>query len=206
MNSNPDGSFVDRAGFLKQIPGPVLAVGHSYGGAIISNAATDADNVVGLVFVAAFAPDEGETLGEIEAGSKDSVLMSALVPLHYPKNGEPGVEFAIGSMERVPYPDASFDVVVINSVLQMLPDLAALRRSLVELACDPEPIHVLGTPSMPAKPRRVVADRQGIHVTRDRYRAGGARRPGGATRAGHVARRGQAPVGAGQPGPLPATR
>jgi pimeloyl-ACP methyl ester carboxylesterase len=83
------------ASFLKQIPGPVLAVGHSYGGAVISNAATDADNVVGLVYVAAFAPDEGETLGEIEAGSKDSVLMSALVPLQYPENGGTATEFAI---------------------------------------------------------------------------------------------------------------
>src|SRR5450755_1960453 len=47
------------ASFLEQIPGPVLAVGHSYGGAVISNAATDAKNVVGLVYVAALAPDEG---------------------------------------------------------------------------------------------------------------------------------------------------
>jgi pimeloyl-ACP methyl ester carboxylesterase len=36
------------ASFLEQIPGPVLAVGHSYGGAVISNAAAGADNVVGL--------------------------------------------------------------------------------------------------------------------------------------------------------------
>jgi pimeloyl-ACP methyl ester carboxylesterase len=83
------------ASFLRQIPGPVLAVGHSYGGAVISNAATDADNVVGLVYVAAFAPDEGEALGEIEAGSKDSVLNSALVPLQYPENGGTATEFAI---------------------------------------------------------------------------------------------------------------
>jgi pimeloyl-ACP methyl ester carboxylesterase len=84
------------ASFLQQIPGPVLAVGHSYGGAVISNAATEADNVVGLVYVAAFAPDEGETLGEIEGGSKDSVLMTALVPLQYPTgNGETATEFAI---------------------------------------------------------------------------------------------------------------
>ena len=62
------------ASFLNQIPGPVLAVGHSYGGAVISNAATDTANVVGLVFVAAFAPDEGERLGDVESGSKDSVL------------------------------------------------------------------------------------------------------------------------------------
>jgi pimeloyl-ACP methyl ester carboxylesterase len=82
------------ASFLKQIPGPVLAVGHSYGGAVISNA--DADNVVGLVFVAAFAPEEGETLGEVEGGSKDSVLNSALVPLHYPtENGTTATELAI---------------------------------------------------------------------------------------------------------------
>ena len=53
------------ASFLNQIPGPVLAVGHSYAGAVISNAATTASNVVGLVFVAAFAPDEGERLGEL---------------------------------------------------------------------------------------------------------------------------------------------
>ena len=70
-----------------QIEGPVLAVGHSYGGAVITNAATDAKNVVGLVYVAAFAPDEGETLGAAEAGSKDSVLNSALVARQYPTAG-----------------------------------------------------------------------------------------------------------------------
>ena len=83
------------ASLFEQIPGPVLAVGHSYGGAVISNAATDADNVVGLVFVAAFAPDEGEVLGEVEAGSKDSVLSSALVPYQYPEGSGTGTEFAI---------------------------------------------------------------------------------------------------------------
>src|ERR687897_3909199 len=48
------------ASLLDQVPGPVLAVGHSYGGAVITNAPTHADNVVGLVYVAAFAPGEGE--------------------------------------------------------------------------------------------------------------------------------------------------
>jgi pimeloyl-ACP methyl ester carboxylesterase len=81
---------------LGQIEGPVLAVGHSYGGAVITNAVTEADNVAALVYVAAFAPDEGERLGELAADSKDSVLNSALVPLHYPvAGGEPAVEFAI---------------------------------------------------------------------------------------------------------------
>src|SRR5438309_4754955 len=85
------------ASVLDQIPGPVLAVGHSYGGAVITNAATRAKNVVGLVYVAAFAPEEGERLSEVEGASKDSVLTTALVPLQYPTGQGAGtaVEFAI---------------------------------------------------------------------------------------------------------------
>jgi pimeloyl-ACP methyl ester carboxylesterase len=85
------------ASLLSQIDGPVLLVGHSYGGAVITNAATSAPNVVGLVYVAAFAPDEGENLGDVEAGSKDSVLNTALVQYNYPtgRDGETSVEFAI---------------------------------------------------------------------------------------------------------------
>jgi len=83
------------ASLLEQTSGPVLAVGHSYGGAVITNAASQAKNVVGLVFVAAFAPEEGETLGEVEASSKDSVLNSALITLQYPTGDGTSVEFAI---------------------------------------------------------------------------------------------------------------
>ena len=85
------------ASLLNQIDGPVLLIGHSYGGAVITNAATSASNVVGLVYVAAFAPDEGENLGDVENGSKDSVLNAALVQYTYPAGheGETSVEFAI---------------------------------------------------------------------------------------------------------------
>ena len=85
------------AAVFDETPGLILAVGHSYGGAVISNAATNSKNVVGLVYVAAFATEAGETLGQVEAGSKDSVLNSALVQLHYPASngGESAVEFAI---------------------------------------------------------------------------------------------------------------
>ena len=57
----------------------------------------NAKNVVGLVFVAAFAPDEGERLGEVSAGSKDSVLNSALVPLQYPTGSAPAASPAARS-------------------------------------------------------------------------------------------------------------
>ncbi len=85
------------ASLLKQIDGPILLAGHSYGGAVITNAATSAPNVAGLVFVAAFAPEEGENLGDVESGSKDSVLGAALVQYTYPAgpDGETSVEFAI---------------------------------------------------------------------------------------------------------------
>ena len=88
-----DSAYV--ASLFDQIEGPVLAVGHSYGGAVISNAATGARNIVGLVFVAAFAPDEGERLGEVTGTSKDSVLNSALVPHQYPTGNGTATEFSI---------------------------------------------------------------------------------------------------------------
>jgi pimeloyl-ACP methyl ester carboxylesterase len=117
------------ASVFEETPGPILAVGHSYGGATISNAATEAKNVVGLVFVAAFAPEEGEALGEAEADSKDSVLNSALVPLHYPTaNGaEPAVEFAIDP--------ASFkDAFAADLPAEQAALMAATQRPVAELA------------------------------------------------------------------------
>jgi pimeloyl-ACP methyl ester carboxylesterase len=85
------------ASLLNQIPGPVLAVGHSYAGALISNAASIAKNVVGLVFVAAFAPDEGERLGDLAGASKDSILGTAQIPFQCPTgaDGQSATEFTV---------------------------------------------------------------------------------------------------------------
>ncbi len=117
------------ASVFEQIPGGVLAVGHSYGGAVITNAATKAPNVVGLVYVAAFAPDEGERLGEVEAGSKDSVLNSALVPLHYPtgRGAETAVEFVVD-------PAKLHDVVAADLPAELTAVAAATQRPAAELA------------------------------------------------------------------------
>jgi len=59
---------------LATISGPIVLVGHSYGGAVITNAASGNPNVKALVYIAAFAPDEGETLGAVLAGSQDTLL------------------------------------------------------------------------------------------------------------------------------------
>ncbi len=81
---------------VEQIAGPVILVGHSYAGAVISNVAPKTRNVVGLVFVAAFATDEGERLGDVTAKSKDAILGPALVPQDYPTDkGESAVELVV---------------------------------------------------------------------------------------------------------------
>ena len=83
------------ASFINQIEGPVLLVAHSYGGAVISNAAAQASNVVGLVYVAALIPEEGERLAEVQ--SKDSILNPVLIERKYPigSDGEMSVEYTI---------------------------------------------------------------------------------------------------------------
>jgi pimeloyl-ACP methyl ester carboxylesterase len=57
-----DVETVKRA--IDRIGGPVTLVGHSYGGAVITNAAHNNPNVTGLVYIAAFAPDEGKSLSD----------------------------------------------------------------------------------------------------------------------------------------------
>jgi pimeloyl-ACP methyl ester carboxylesterase len=117
------------AGFIEETPGPVVAVGHSYGGAVISNAAKRAKNVVGLVYVAAFSPDDGESLGEATGSSKDAVLSDALVPLHYPSGngGEPAVEFAID-------PAKFRDAFAADLAAEETAVMAATQRPVAELA------------------------------------------------------------------------
>jgi pimeloyl-ACP methyl ester carboxylesterase len=60
QNFANDVETVKRA--IEFIGGPVTLVGHSYGGAVITNAAYNNPNVTGLVYIAAFAPDEGQSL------------------------------------------------------------------------------------------------------------------------------------------------
>jgi pimeloyl-ACP methyl ester carboxylesterase len=55
------------ASFLQRISGPIILVGHSYGGAVITNAATGNPNVKALVYIDAFAPDQGESLASLSS-------------------------------------------------------------------------------------------------------------------------------------------
>ncbi|GGX76199.1 alpha/beta fold hydrolase [Streptomyces fructofermentans] len=83
--SNPLRGLAGDAEYVRQlvasVDGPVVLVGHSYGGAVITNAATGLDNVKALVYVAAFMPDEGESALTLSEKFPGSTLGAALRPV-----------------------------------------------------------------------------------------------------------------------------
>jgi pimeloyl-ACP methyl ester carboxylesterase len=68
------GDAATIADLLKTIEGPIVLVGHSYGGAVITNAATGNPNVKALVYVDAFAPAEGENVLGLDSTKPGSAL------------------------------------------------------------------------------------------------------------------------------------
>ena len=89
------------ASFLSSITGPVVLVGHSYGGFVITNAATGNTNVKALVYVDAFIPDLGQKLTELSPGScvgGDPTKVFSFVP--FPG----GVDFYLQQAPNPPYP------------------------------------------------------------------------------------------------------
>jgi pimeloyl-ACP methyl ester carboxylesterase len=80
---NPLTSFADDVATTKRVidaqQGPVIVVGHSYGGAVMTRAAFDAPNVKALVYVAAFAPDAGEDMKSL-LSQYPSKIGAAIVP------------------------------------------------------------------------------------------------------------------------------
>ncbi|MFE1466437.1 alpha/beta fold hydrolase [Streptomyces nigra] len=83
--ANPLRSLSGDSAYLKDvlagIDGPVVLAGHSYGGSVISNAATGNRNVKALVYLAAFLPEKGESAGDLAARFPGSTLGEALRPV-----------------------------------------------------------------------------------------------------------------------------
>jgi pimeloyl-ACP methyl ester carboxylesterase len=94
--ANPLRSLAGDAAYLRDViasvEGPVLLVGHSYGGLVISEASAGNDQVVGLVFVSAFVPSPGDSAFSLSASAPGSTLGDAL-DTHDLTGG--GVEFVI---------------------------------------------------------------------------------------------------------------
>jgi pimeloyl-ACP methyl ester carboxylesterase len=72
------------ADFLHSISGPIVLVGHSYGGAVITNAATGDPQVKALVYVDAFVPAQGQSLAQLLAGSGSCAVPANLNLVPFP--------------------------------------------------------------------------------------------------------------------------
>lgn len=100
-NRSLSGDSAYIASVVRQIDGPVVLVGHSYGGAVITVAGAE-DNVRALVYLAGYALEEGESLGELQGRFPDSDLAAALVTTSFPIEGaEPGTDVSV-DVERFP--------------------------------------------------------------------------------------------------------
>ena len=94
------------ADFLKTISGPVILVGHSYGGMVITNAATGNPNVKALVYVDAYIPAQGDTAFGLTGARPGSCLDSASAFNGVPYPGAPAGDFDayLKAGPDLPYP------------------------------------------------------------------------------------------------------
>src|SRR5262245_53506410 len=82
--SGGDGEYTKAV--IDQIDGPVLLVAHSYGGSVITASGT-ANNVVGLVYISGFAPDEGENLTDLQSKFPPPGIIPYIVEHKLPEGG-----------------------------------------------------------------------------------------------------------------------
>jgi pimeloyl-ACP methyl ester carboxylesterase len=161
--------------FLAQrTTGPVVLVGHSYGGFVVTNAAAGADNVRALVYVDAFVPDEGESIFQILGGSGSALDVpdptTVLDVVAYPDAPE-------GDVDAFLKPD-----VVHNAFAQDLPEadrwLIAAGQRPITLSANTTPSGpgawktrpswaVIGTEDrvIPPNTQRHMAERAGATIT-----------------------------------------
>jgi pimeloyl-ACP methyl ester carboxylesterase len=95
-NRSLSGDAAYVASVIRSIDGPVVLVGHSYGGAVITVAGAE-ESVKALVFLSAYVLEEGESLGQLQGQFPDSPLASALVYTPFPIEGstEPGTDVSV---------------------------------------------------------------------------------------------------------------
>jgi pimeloyl-ACP methyl ester carboxylesterase len=127
-----DGDYV--ASVVNQIDGPVVLVGHSYGGPVITHAGSRAENVKGLVYIAAFGVDKGESALDSVSGFPAVELGTSLVPRRFPTADGTATEFTIRQ-------DAFASVFAADLPAEFTATAAASQRPVAQAALD-EPLGV----------------------------------------------------------------
>ena len=129
--------------FVAAIEGPVVLVGHSYGGAVITQAAVGLDNVEALVYLAAFALDEGESAGGVQAAFADSLLASTARPSAYPAGagaaGGPDLFIGTEGFRETFCADVPIDVATVMEATQRPLAAAALGEPCTAAAWKTKP-------------------------------------------------------------------
>jgi pimeloyl-ACP methyl ester carboxylesterase len=152
---------------VKAIEGPVLLVGHSYGGAVITQAGAHLDNVTGLVYVAAFGIDVGESCASVQGPYPPSMLASTSYPTPYDAAGAPsGPDLYIrkDQFRETFCADVPVDVAEVMYATQRPLSLAALTENATKAAWKTKPSWYLVSQhdnAIPPDAERFMAQRMG---------------------------------------------
>lgn len=156
------------AAVLRSIDGPVVLVGHSYGGPVITEAAVGQPNVVALVYVAAFAPDVGESSLTLSSMFPGSTLGEALQPVELADGGQ-DLFIQVDKFPQQFAADVPLEQAELMAATQRPVTLAALAEPSVGTAWKSLPSYfVYGTDDLniPAEVLAFMADRAGARETR----------------------------------------
>jgi len=173
--ANPLRSLTGDAAYVRDVIAsigtPVVLVGHSYGGMVITEAAADNEAVVGLVYVSAFAPDTGESAFALSTSAPGSTLGDALSAYPVTTGGN---EFAIrpDAFHQQFAADVAEDVAALMAATQRPVTEAALSEGLPAARPAWKSIpswHVFGDQdrNIPVAVFRAGADRAGARGTRE---------------------------------------
>ncbi|WP_205649418.1 alpha/beta fold hydrolase [Agromyces sp. LHK192] len=128
---------------VEAVDGPVLLVGHSYGGAVVTQASAGSANVVGLVFLAAFAPAVGESCAGVQEPFDAPLLAETIRPTPYDALG------AVGGPELLIDRDRFRETFCADVPIALAASMAVIQRPLAAAAIG-EPLTAAGWTEHPS--------------------------------------------------------
>ena len=152
---------------VSAIDGPVVLVGHSYGGAVITQASAGLDNVAALVYLAAFGIDVGESCASVQGPFPPSMLATTSYPTSYDAPGAPhGPDLYIGKehFRETFCADVPVDVAAVMFATQRPLSLAALTENATAAGWKAKPSWFLVSEhdnAIPPDAERFMAERMG---------------------------------------------
>jgi len=172
--ANPLRNLVTDAAYvadtLRGIEGPIVLVGHSYGGAVISNAATGNEQVNALVYLNGWIPDEGESVQQLAEKFEGSRLPPALRPRPFKApDGSDDVDLYIdqGAFREAFAGDVDEETAAVMAAAQRPPSGSALGTPSGPTAWRSIPSwYLLGTEdrAIPPQTQRFMAERAQAHI------------------------------------------